>query len=84
MPELYGVIPAAGRGVRAYPYTKTIPKSLLEVDGTSLLERNVLLLRDQLAISKIAIVVGHLGAAIRDHLGDGSRLGVEIVYVEND
>ncbi len=84
VPELYGVIPAAGRGVRAYPYTKTIPKSLLEVDGKSLLERNVVLLRDQLAIRKIAIVVGHLGEAIREHLGDGSRLGVEILYVEND
>src|SRR5438477_281912 len=28
MPALVGVIPAAGRGVRAYPYTSTIPKCM--------------------------------------------------------
>ena len=33
MSELVGVIPAAGRGTRAYPYTRGIPKCMLEVDG---------------------------------------------------
>lgn len=81
---MFGVIPAAGKGVRAYPYTQVLPKSLLEVDGTPLLQRNVELMRDELGLRRIAIVVGHLGDKIREFLGDGSRLGVELTYVQND
>ena len=81
--SLVGLIPAAGRGVRAYPYTATIPKSMLEVDGVPLIERNVRLLRDQLGIREVRIVVGHQGDVIRRHFGDGSRLGVSITYLQN-
>jgi UDP-N-acetylglucosamine diphosphorylase / glucose-1-phosphate thymidylyltransferase / UDP-N-acetylgalactosamine diphosphorylase / glucosamine-1-phosphate N-acetyltransferase / galactosamine-1-phosphate N-acetyltransferase len=81
---LVGLIPAAGRGVRAYPYTQTIPKSMLEVDGVPLIRRNVELLRDRLGIDEIRIVIGHQGHVIRDYLGDGSDLGVRITYIEND
>lgn len=83
MPELVGLIPAAGRGVRAYPYTRSIPKSMLEVDGVPVLQRNVELLRDALDVREIRIVIGHHGEVIRDHFGDGSRFGVRIRYVEN-
>lgn len=81
---MFGLIPAAGKGVRAYPYTRELPKSLLEVDGKSLLQRNVELMRDELGLRRIVIVVGHLGDRIREFLGDGSRFGVEITYVQND
>jgi len=81
---LVGVIPAAGRGVRAYPYTQTIPKSMLEIDGVPLIRRNVELMRDRMGIRKIRIVIGHHGEVIRDHLGTGDALGVEIEYIEND
>jgi NDP-sugar pyrophosphorylase family protein len=47
--RLVGLIPSAGRGVRVYPYTATIPKSMLGVDGVPLIRRNVELMRDQLA-----------------------------------
>jgi NDP-sugar pyrophosphorylase family protein len=82
-PITVGLIPAAGKGVRAYPYTATIPKSMLEVDGVPLVERNVELLRDQLAIRDVRIVVGYQGDVIRRHLGDGGALGVAITYVTN-
>lgn len=84
MPAMVGVIPAAGRGVRAYPYTASVPKSMLLVDGVPLVQRNVELLRDQLGIRTIVIVVGHCGDVIRDHFGDGSPLGVDLTYVVND
>lgn len=84
MAELVGLIPAAGRGVRAYPYTATIPKSMLEVDGIPLIQRNVELLRDALGIRDVHIVVGHQGHVIRQHLRDGSRFGVRINYLQND
>ncbi len=83
MPDLVGLIPAAGRGVRAYPHTATIPKSMLEVDGVPNLQRNVELMRDQLGIRDIRIVVGYQGDVIRRHFGDGSRFGVAVTYVDN-
>ena len=41
-----GVIPVAGAGLRLYPYTQNMPKTLLEVGGKSLLVRNISILRD--------------------------------------
>jgi len=82
--DLVGLIPAAGAGVRAYPYTETIPKSMLEVDGVPLLQRNVELMRDQLGIRDIRIVVGHQGNVIRRYFGDGAAFGVRLIYVTNE
>lgn len=84
MARLVGIIPAAGRGVRAYPYTEAIPKGMLEVDGVPVIQRNVELMRDQLEIRDLRIVVGHRGHVIREWLGDGTALGVHIEYVTND
>jgi NDP-sugar pyrophosphorylase family protein len=83
MSDLIGLIPAAGRGVRAYPFTTTVPKSMLEVDGVPLLQRNLELMRDQLAIHEVVIVVGHHGDVIQRRFGDGAALGLAIRYVRN-
>ncbi len=84
MAGLVGLIPAAGRGIRAYPYTESVPKCLLEVDGAPLLRRNVELMRDQLGIRDIFVVVGHHGDRIREYLGDGSGFGVRTYFIQND
>jgi dTDP-glucose pyrophosphorylase len=79
-----GVIPAAGRGTRAYPYTRGIPKGMLEIAGEPNLARVIQIMRDQLRIREIVIIIGCFGEAIREFFGDGSRFGVRITYVEND
>ncbi|MGH0035645.1 MAG: NTP transferase domain-containing protein [Myxococcota bacterium] len=84
MANVVGLIPAAGRGIRAYPYTELVPKCLLEVDGVPLLRRNLELMRDQLGIREVVVVIGHHGERIREYLGDGSRLGLQVRIVEND
>lgn len=84
MPELVGLIPAAGKGTRAYPYTRDIPKGMLKVAGLPLLEHAVTLMRDQARVSRLLIVVGTLGHIIREHFGDGERFGLPISYVQND
>ena len=83
MSKLYGLIPAAGKGTRAKPYSNLIPKGMLEINGVPNLQRTVELMRDQLEISEIVIVIGHLGQHIIDYLGDGEHLGVSIRYVKN-
>ena len=77
-----GLIPAAGRGLRAWPKASVIPKVLLEIDGRPIIERNIEILRDCLGIRDIVVIVGYLQEQIRQRLGDGSRLGVSLRYVE--
>jgi UDP-N-acetylglucosamine diphosphorylase / glucose-1-phosphate thymidylyltransferase / UDP-N-acetylgalactosamine diphosphorylase / glucosamine-1-phosphate N-acetyltransferase / galactosamine-1-phosphate N-acetyltransferase len=78
---LQGVIPVAGRGVRAYPATHYRPKALLEIAGRPLIVRNIEILRDQLGVTDISVVIGHLGDQIRTALGSGAQLGVKLEYV---
>ena len=81
---MIGVILAAGRGTRAYPYSKGIPKSMVDVGGKPNLERVVAIMRDKLQVARIVIVVGAYGDQIRQYFEDGAQFDVAIVYVEND
>ncbi len=80
---LWGLIPAAGKGSRAAPYTENQHKALLAINGMPNIERIIAIMRDDLAIKNIVIVIGHLGEQICQHLGDGSRFHVHLHYVEN-
>lgn len=81
---LYGVIPAAGKGVRARPYTHEIHKGMLSINGVPNIERIITLMRDDLGIEKIVIVTGYLGDSIRKYFGDGKKFRVTITYVDNE
>lgn len=76
------LIPAAGKGIRAYPKSKYIPKALLEVNAMPLMENTILMLRDQMKIKDIIVIVGHLSDKIRGYFGDGRRWQVNITYVD--
>ncbi len=73
------IILAGGRGTRLAPLTDTIPKPMLQVKGRSLLEWQIQLLRKH-GISEIAVCGHYMFDKIKGHLGDGSRLGVNITY----
>ncbi|MDY6933299.1 MAG: sugar phosphate nucleotidyltransferase [Spirochaetota bacterium] len=75
------LIPAGGKGIRAYPLTTFIPKAMLEVAGKPLILHNIEILRDQLNIKDIYIIVGHLRSQITGFLGDGSKYGVNVSYI---
>lgn len=77
-----GLIPVAGEGLRLYPYSKIICKTLFEIDGKSFLQRNLEIMRDKLGVKKVYIIIGHLGSMIKSRFGDGSSLGLEIEYIE--
>ena len=83
MPRLIGLIPAAGKGTRAYPYTHEVPKGMLPINGRPNIEHLIRRMRDQLRIREIYVVTGHLGPVIRDYCRDGSQWGVAITYLEN-
>jgi dTDP-glucose pyrophosphorylase len=78
--SMQGVLLAAGRGIRAYPSTRHIPKALLDIAGKTLIERNLEILIDQLNVDDVIIVVGHYGEQIRQYIGPVYH-GAEISYV---
>ncbi|UWR35721.1 nucleotidyltransferase family protein (plasmid) [Sulfitobacter sp. W027] len=72
---------AGGLGMRLRPLTETVPKPMIPVGDKPLLERIVTRFQDQ-GFSRFTLSLNYLGQVIRDYFGDGSRLGVEIDYVE--
>ncbi len=73
------MILAAGRGERMRPLTDRIPKPLLQAGGRSLIECHIEALRDA-GFRELVINHAWLGEQIEQHLGDGSRLDVKILY----
>ncbi len=76
MPAL---ILAGGLATRLRPLTEKIPKALIEVAGHPFLWHQIQLLKRN-GIRKIILSVGYLGEQIENLYGDGSMLGVSIVY----
>lgn len=70
---------AAGRGERMRPLTDRIPKPLLEVKGKSLLVWHLEALQ-RAGIKNAVINHAWLGQQIEDALGNGSQLGLNILY----
>ena len=75
------VILAAGMGTRLGELTKDTPKSLLEINGRTLLERS---LRNISAngIKEVIIVVGFMGDKIQEKIGNQFE-GMNITYVQS-
>ena len=70
---------AAGKGTRLHPFTDNNPKPLIRVGGISLIERNILKLKEN-NVSEVIINVHHFGEKIINFLGDGSSYGLKISY----
>lgn len=75
------LIVAGGKGTRVAGISEEIPKALFPVNGRPVAEHQVELLL-QHGITDFVFCLGHLGDAIRDALGDGSRWNTRIEYVE--
>jgi len=73
------VVLAAGEGVRLRPFTYTCPKHLIPVGGKPLLEHLLTALRDG-GLGEALLIVHHKADMIKDHFGDGARLGMKIEY----
>jgi N-acetyl-alpha-D-muramate 1-phosphate uridylyltransferase len=76
---MQAVVLAGGLATRMRPLTETLPKSLLLVAGRPFvdwqLERLV-----ACGIRDVVMCVAHLGDQIRDHVGDGARLGIQVAW----
>ncbi len=73
------IIMAGGPGTRLDPYTRSVPKPLLPLDGTPVLE---ILLRQLAAagFGRVTLALSYRAEQIQAHVGNGSRLGLEVEY----
>lgn len=74
------LIIAAGRGRRLN--IKEKPKPIVRLLGLPIILR-VILTAKEAGIKQFIIVTGYQGEMIKEELGDGSKYGIEIDYVEN-
>jgi len=77
------IVLCGGVASRLQPIAKDVPKSLLPVGGRPFLEWLLIDLERQ-GIERIVLATGHLGDRIEQAMGDGSRLGVRLVYSRED
>lgn len=77
------VVMAGGFGTRLRPLTDTVPKPLLPVGGTPLIEMMVDQLRAA-GVKRFVITTHYLAERIEEHLGDGSSRDISIKYVHED
>ena len=75
------VIMAGGEGKRLRPLTEATPKPLLRVGGKPLVEVLIEHLR-RCGVTEVVVSLHHKSEMIRDCLGDGTRLGVRVTYVQ--
>lgn len=74
---------AGGKGTRIQPITKEIPKSMLPLAGTPLLQYTINHLKEY-GVNNIILSVGYKAEKIKEYFGDGHRFGVKITYIKED
>ncbi len=75
------VIIAGGKGTRLAPYTKDMPKPMLQIKGKPILEHQIAVFK-RYGVADIILTVGYRKEAIKDYFGDGKNFGVHIRYAE--
>jgi mannose-1-phosphate guanylyltransferase/phosphomannomutase len=77
------VIMAGGEGTRLRPLTSNQPKPMLAMANRPMMEHVVKLLRSH-GMTDIVVTVAFMANAIRTYFGDGSELGVRMVYATEE
>ena len=75
------VILTGGEGTRLRAISGGLPKPMMPLLGTPLLERTVALLREN-GFDSLCLTLHYQPQVIRDHFGDGARFGVHMQYRE--
>lgn len=73
------VILCGGLGTRMRPFTDTMPKPMVPVNGRPFLAYLIEQLREQ-GIRRILLLTGYRGEMIQDFFGGGAAWGIEIGY----
>lgn len=77
------VIMAGGKGTRIASINSNIPKPMLPVAGKPVLQHQIEGLQRQ-GFHDIILSIGYMGEQIEQFFGDGSRFGINIVYIKEE
>jgi mannose-1-phosphate guanylyltransferase / phosphomannomutase len=77
------VIMAGGEGTRLRPLTSNAPKPMMPVANKPMMEHIIGLLKRH-GFDEIVVTVAFLANHIRNYFGDGSELGVRMVYATEE
>jgi choline kinase len=82
---MIGMVLAAGAGRRLRPYTDTLPKALVPVDGDTTILDIALRNLAEVGLTDVVIVVGYRANAVEERQAAlEARYGVKITLVHND
>ncbi|MFF0473323.1 sugar phosphate nucleotidyltransferase [Streptomyces sp. NPDC004284] len=82
---MIGLVLAAGAGRRLRPYTDTLPKALVPVDGDTTILDLTLKNFAEIGLTEVAIVVGYRKEAVYDRKEAlEAEYGLQITLVDND
>jgi NDP-mannose synthase len=79
---MHAVILAGGKGVRLRPYTTALPKPLVPVGERYTILEVILQQLSTQGFTGVTLAINHLGRLIKAFVGDGSRWGLHVEYVE--
>jgi NDP-sugar pyrophosphorylase family protein len=77
------VILAGGLGTRLKPFTQVIPKSLLPIGESSVLEIQILSLARH-GVDQVYVATNYRSEYVRAFLGDGAKYGVNVAFSEEE
>lgn len=80
-PQPTGVIMAGGLGQRMHPFTKAMPKALLPIGNTFMVDVLVSQMH-QASCKEVVISLGHLGPLIRSYCSTNRSLRLPVRFVE--
>jgi glucose-1-phosphate thymidylyltransferase len=78
---LKGLVLAGGHGTRLRPLTFAGNKHMLPIANRPMIEYSIDHLREA-GITDVGMILGPIAEGIKESLGDGSRLGVKLTYIE--
>ena len=79
---MHVVIMAGGKGTRLRPYTTALPKPLVPIGDRYAILEIVLHQLASYGFTDATLAINHMGSLIRAFVGDGSRFGLRVDYVE--
>jgi len=77
------VILAGGKATRMRPHTDERPKAMVEIASRPILEHQIRWLFAN-GVTRVVVSCGYMAEVIHDFFSDGSSLGVEITYANED
>lgn len=77
------LIMAGGKGERLRPLTEHLPKPLLKVGDSPILEHNLRHIAE-FGVQRINLSVNYLGHMIEEYFGNGNHLDIELSYIHEN